>query len=189
MSGFGWSISCTQNFRSEYFANLGYDLFIVPIAPQQTVDLAVKSPMCCSAWLVRTVKEEKAQNLDICYHSMVLNFAGIEIDLAIPSLRVRKGVKREFKDALAKATSKAKDGGQAETGTGQDVLVSFVLGRGLTDDELAVVAEKERVSKKKQNEKKKRAEALQAIEDFDITDTIADRQVPIAPSLFRRIMK
>ena len=50
------SFKSKMSITSQFFKNLGFDAYLVPVSNQQAADVAVKSPLFCPAWLVKPKK-------------------------------------------------------------------------------------------------------------------------------------
>ena len=43
---------------SNFFQNLGFDLYVVPVTKQESEDFAIRSPLLVPAWLVRATAKQ-----------------------------------------------------------------------------------------------------------------------------------
>ena len=164
--------------RSSYFANLWYDIFLVPVSAQQNISVAMKSPLCCAAWMVKSsTAAEEVANLNFEYHNMTLKFGDILVDIRVPSLCVnQRAVETVIQNRQAsKGKSKGADG-----------TAALPLCRPLTADEATILQEKGDAKKARDAKRKQRAATL-AREDLD--DDGADAQLAVEASLFKHLLK
>lgn len=165
--------------RSTYFEKHGYDLWLAPLAGQQSPDLAIKSPLCCAAWHVKAVKEGKDGKepdyaMTISHVPLLVKVGTDMVDIAMPYLELSSSAMSACAVSLRKCLKEGKDG------------LALTLVRMLNADERNAVGEKNLLLAKKKEDKKNREKSLLAMEDADLN---TDQQFLVSSSLFSHIMK
>ena len=176
---------------SQYFHNLGFTAYIVPIMSQPTVDVACKSPVFVPAWSIRT--DKKKPNMKFASMKLSASYHGQTIDFELPILKIDKEI-LDFPNSYVEVKKDPKD----------DVGVSHLhldtLSRPLTDEELKEDENREKLKAAKAENKKRKAEELSLQYDgFDGDgnevlsllpgDAGADVQLDIDSNLLKHILR
>ena len=173
---------------SEFFTNLGFVAYVVPIMSQPTVDVACKNPIFVPAWSIRA--DKKKANMKLGSLKLVICFQDQKIDIELPTLQVDP----EFLDHTDSYVKEKKD-------KDSDVAISYfaldALARPLTELEMQEDETKEKVrTAKTESRKRKAADLTMQFEggvdkdgnEVDPEDA-ADIQINIDSNLLRHIIR
>ena len=176
--------------RSKFFRDKGFDLYLVPCIARQPTDIAVKSPLCCAAWLCPVASKETDAALLIEHQEIEVAHGDESIDIELPFLQM-SGAGKNLVDESLKSSSKS---GPTTTTTpnesGKPEAV-IALTRPPTALEVAEKTEKDTMKTQKQAAKKERDEAMKRAEVGEVEETLrgVDEQISISAGLFRHLMK
>lgn len=166
--------------KSEFFNNLGHEAFIVPISKQNSPDMAIKSPLCCPAWQVKTKPKDtnlKIDHIDVQIEDK-FGFGGA-IDLSLPILVAGSEGREISKIKITKGDKEIR-------------FFGFDLYRPSTDLE-STEEETRAANKAKQEDAKKRKAAVleETFSDGDdggLESAEPDRQIYAPAILLKRVL-
>lgn len=176
--------------RSKFFRDKGFDLYLVPCIARQPTDIAVKSPLCCAAWLCPVASKETDASLWMECQQIVVPHGDESIDIELPFLQISGAGKNLVERSL---NSSSKSGSTKTTTTTengkQEAIVA--LTRPPTAAEVAEKVEKDTMKTQKQAAKKEKEEAMRRAEEGEVEETLrgVDEQISISAALFRHLMK
>lgn len=172
--------------ESEFFKKLGHEAFIVPVSKHDSPDMAIKSPLCCPAWQVKTRNKDTNVKIDHIQVQIEDKFdLGGAIDLKLPILVAGSGGREISKVKVMKGDKEIR-------------FFGFDLYRPFTDLESA--DEKARAAHKTKQEdlKKRKAAALEetfsdvdgdgADDDGRLASDEPDRQIYAPAMLLKRVL-
>lgn len=181
--------------RSKFFKNNGFDLYLVPCVARQPTDIAVKSPLCCAAWLCPVASKETDATLLIEHQAIEVPHGDESIDIELPFLQISPSGKN-LVDKCLNSSSKSGSTGKTPTTTSTpsesgkpEAIVA--LTRPPTEAEVAEKMEKDTMKTQKQAAKKEKDEAMRRAEEGEVEEKLRgmDEQISISAALFRHLMK